>query len=120
MSIFLVLGIAADDVFVFNDAWKQSGYIAEFEGNEMKRMCFTFRRAFHAMFITSFTTSIAFIATGLSKIMPISTFGFFSSIIIPINFILTVTFYPAILILWERKINGKFCKCKYKDTKKKI
>ena len=27
LSIFIVLGIAADDVFVFCDAWRQSSYI---------------------------------------------------------------------------------------------
>lgn len=27
MAIFLVLGIAADDIFVFIDCWDQSGYI---------------------------------------------------------------------------------------------
>lgn len=30
LVIFIVLGIAADDVFVFTDAWRQSAQISEF------------------------------------------------------------------------------------------
>lgn len=30
LVIFIVLGIAADDIFVFIDAWRQSAFITEF------------------------------------------------------------------------------------------
>lgn len=67
-------------------------------------MAVTFRRAAKAMFATSSTTSAAFLATGLSNIMPISSFGIFASILIPMNFLIVITFFPAILIIYEKKI----------------
>lgn len=66
LVIFIVLGISADDVFVLYDAWKQSEHIVEYEGNLRKRMAYAWRRAAHAMFITSSTTCLAFLSTSLS------------------------------------------------------
>lgn len=65
-------------------------------------MAVTYRRATKAMFATSSTTGAAFLATGLSPIMPISSFGFFAGILIPVNFILVITFYPALLMIFEK------------------
>lgn len=62
-------------------------------------MAVTFRRAAKAMVATSSTTSAAFFATGLSTIMPISSFGFFAGILIPMNFLLVITFFPAVLVV---------------------
>jgi len=45
MAVFLVLGIAADDVFVFHDAWVQSGKLFPPENNHA-RMAYTIRRAY--------------------------------------------------------------------------
>ena len=73
-------------------------------------MNYTWRRAAKAMLVTSSTTSFAFLASGFSKLMPIRSFGYFAALIIPMNFILVITLYPAILIVNEKivkKINGK-------------
>ena len=62
VSIFIVLGIAADDIFVFTDQWKQSKTMAQLndqeseEDNLMKRMNFTWRRTAKAILTTSATT----------------------------------------------------------------
>lgn len=64
-------------------------------------MAYTFRRASKAMLATSSTTGAAFLATGLSDIMPISSFGFFAGLLIPMNFILVITYYPASLMVYE-------------------
>lgn len=45
MVIFIVLGITADNIFVFNDFWNQSAIITEFEGSLRKRMAFTFKKS---------------------------------------------------------------------------
>ena len=36
------------------------------------------KRALHAIFVTSFTTSAAFLATALSPLIPLRSFGIFS------------------------------------------
>ena len=78
--MYLVLGIGADDLFVFFDAWLQSGDAEQaISGSLLTRMDYSFRRSASAMFTTSFTTAIAFIATASSPVMPISAFGFFAA-----------------------------------------
>ena len=56
MSMFVILGIGADDIFVFVDAWKQ----AQLEGpavnkNLKTRLHWAWNRAASAMLITSLT-----------------------------------------------------------------
>lgn len=85
--------------------------MAFLRGDLDRRMGVTFRRASRAMLATTSTTSAAFFLTGFSNIMPISSFGIFSSILIPVNFLLVITFYPAILIVYEKYVKRKrfFC-----------
>lgn len=80
LVIFIVLGIAADDFFVFMDAWRQSETFPELRSNDSerpenktikKRMSYTCKRASRAMFMTSSTTCVAFLANYFSPIMPI-------------------------------------------------
>jgi hypothetical protein len=62
LSIYLVLGIGADDLFVFFDAWVQSEYMITDGGGRtdlVKRMDFAFRRSSSAMLTTSFTTMVS-------------------------------------------------------------
>jgi len=69
LVIFVVLGIAADDVFVFTDAWKQSAKEKALKDSINKRMAYTWRRAAKAMLVTSSTTGFAFIASSFSKLL---------------------------------------------------
>ena len=117
-SIFVVCGIAADDVFVFTDAWNQAGTYIQLNDpkddkltNLEKRMNYTWRRAFKSMLTTSCTTLVAFLATGFSRLMPISAFGFFASTLIFVNFFYANVTYPCFLILYEKYVKDR---CKYK------
>ena len=83
-------------------------------------MAYTFKRAFKAILVTSSTTSVAFLANGLSEIVPIRAFGIFAAIIIPVNFVLIILIMPAIQLIHDRyfakcftyaKIFGFCCKC---------
>lgn len=95
MLIFIILGIAADDVFVFIDAWRQSANIPLFKGDKYKRMAYTFRRASRAMLVTSSTTAAAFLANVFSPVMPVKAFGVFAGVLVPMNFFLTVMIMPS-------------------------
>ena len=111
----MVLGVAADDIFVFIDAWKQSGRERVIRKDLVKRMNYTWRRAAKAMLVTSSTTAFAFLASAFSKLMPIRSFGIFAAIVIPMNFILVITLFPALVIVDEKiikKINAKIFSCK--------
>lgn len=49
LAVFLVLGIAADDIFIFMDAWYQTKHYETIKNDPNKRMAFTFRRSAKAM-----------------------------------------------------------------------
>ena len=111
MTIFLILGIGAHDVFVFTDAWKQEPIGKEKEYADMTleliaRMTGTYRRAVRAMTVTSFTTSLAFFVTAASPIMPISSLGVWAGLLILLQFVLVITIYPCATIIWHRFWRG--------------
>ena len=93
--VFNVLGIAADDCFVFMDAWSQSKHEITLHKKLIERMTYTYRRAAYSMFVTTFTTAISFFATAFSSLTPIAAFGYWAGIVITINYLLMLTFFPA-------------------------
>ena len=62
VSFFIVIGIGADDVFIYVDAWKQAPRYIGADAPLADRVDYTLRRSGAAMFVTSFTTSFAFFA----------------------------------------------------------
>jgi hypothetical protein len=107
LSVFVVLGVGADDVFVFFDAFKQSAYEpSEVSGSTLTRVLYTARRASKAIFVTSLTTAVAFAATAMSKVMPISAFGALSAIMIFVLFAVNVLFFPPALVLYDRWVRN--------------
>ena len=103
LSVFVVLGVGADDVFVFFDAFKQSAYeppaVSE---TTLARVEYAARRASKAILVTSLTTAIAFAATAMSKVMPIASFGALSAIMIFVLFTLNVLFFPPALVMYDK------------------
>ena len=100
LSLFVMLGIGADDVFVLLDAWKQSGsrYPA---GDLMARMKWTLARASRSMAVTSFTSAAAFFASAVSVIPPLRLFGILTGLAILVDFFLTITFLAAAVVRWS-------------------
>jgi predicted RND superfamily exporter protein len=117
IAVFVILGISADNVFVITDTWQQSGQYETLNPNEdkhknfQKRMNHTWRGATKAVSTTSFTTIMAFIATGFSKIMPISAFGFFAATLVAVNYVFAIVTFPACLIFFERHLAHR---CRYR------
>ena len=109
LAIFIVIGVAADDVFVFTDAWHAAGRLKQLQGNKERQMAYAWRKAAKAILITSLTTAIAFMATAFSVIMPIASFGIFSAVVVPVNFLLVVLVYPPLLIMQERFTVSNTC-----------
>jgi predicted RND superfamily exporter protein len=60
---------------------------------------------------TSSTTALAFLSNGFSSLMPVSAFGWFAFVIIPVNYILIVFYYPAYLIVYENSVRNIENKC---------
>eukprot|EP01029_Cantina_marsupialis_P020743 TRINITY_DN4883_c0_g6_i1.p1 TRINITY_DN4883_c0_g6~~TRINITY_DN4883_c0_g6_i1.p1 ORF type:complete len:817 (-),score=224.69 TRINITY_DN4883_c0_g6_i1:591-2762(-) len=106
LSVFIILAIGADDCFVFVDAWTQSAQLAP-NSELITRMSYTLKRSSKAMFVTSFTTFAAFMATGISDIKPISAFGTFSALLVIANYILVCTFFPCCVAIWHKRFRFK-------------
>ena len=102
LAVFLILGIGADDVFVVFDAWTQSKIHHK---TEIERLKFTVNRSAQSVFNTSFTTASAFIVTGVTPLVPISSFGIFAALVIIVCFIFTLTLFPTTILLWDRCFN---------------
>jgi hypothetical protein len=110
LIIFVVLGIGADDVFVFMDAFHQSIDELRAQGKAptlQARIKHTMRRALHAIFVTSFTTSAAFLATALSPLMPLRSFGIFSALVIFCVFFINAIVLPPLAVLYARNLQGR-------------
>lgn len=110
LIIFVVLGIGADDVFVFMDAFHQSLDELRAEGKPATlpfRIKHTMKRALHAIFVTSFTTSAAFLATALSPLMPLRSFGIFSALVISCVFFINAVVLPPLTVLYARNLMGR-------------
>jgi hypothetical protein len=58
--LIVVIGIGADDVFVFHDFWLGSHKIKVIKKNIHQRLAYTFRKASQAMLVTSLTSAGAF------------------------------------------------------------
>jgi predicted RND superfamily exporter protein len=102
LAAFLLLGIGADDVFVFVDAFKQSEHMPAIWHNLLKRLEYTSLRSSKAVLITSLTTTVAFLATTSSRVMPISTFGIYASLCIFLLYWVNVIIMPPTLVIWDR------------------
>lgn len=117
LVVFIVLGIACDDIFVIVDAWRQSEHIKEFKGSLRKRLAYSFRKTAKAVAITSSTTCCAFVANAFSKILPIRAFGIYAAIIIPVNYILIYVMLPPMIVFHDKYFKNMRC-CTAVDNKK--
>ncbi|CAB1340180.1 unnamed protein product [Coregonus sp. 'balchen'] len=68
----------------------------------------TLQHAALSMFVTSFTTAAAFYANYVSNITAIRCFGVYAGTAILVNYILMVTWLPAVVVLHERYLPNIF------------
>ena len=104
-SIFLALGIGADDNFVLFDAWRQAQAdvpaVEDADETKLRRLLYAFSRTMDTVFNTSLTTALAFLCLGLSPIMPVRTFGIFAAMVVVCNYVMVLTMIPTCLILCD-------------------
>ena len=114
LGIFVILGIGADDIFIVVDCWKQS--LKFFQAEDLQaRMAWTWKRSAHAMLTTTLTTGAAFMANGMSPIPPVAVFGIFTALLVFINYLFCITWFPAMIIVREKMQWGywipAYCGC---------
>ena len=99
LSVFIILGIGADDVFVFMDTWRASQ--EKIYPDFVSRFSDVFSHAVSAMFVTSFTTMVAFVVNVSSPLLGVSSFGTFSALLVFVNYCSVVLFFPTVIITHE-------------------
>lgn len=107
LAVFIILGIGADDVFVFYDTWKASALI-NFATLE-ERLSYCYGKAAKSTLITSLTTALAFAASAATPILGLHSFGLFSAILVTINYLSVITFFPAVILHYHRSWEN--CRC---------
>ncbi|XP_064600617.1 protein dispatched homolog 3-like [Liolophura sinensis] len=107
LSIFIILGIGADDVFIFYDMWRLN--CTKTFPSDAHRLAATYRRATRSMLATSLTTMAAFLVSGLSPLLAVSTFGIFSGLLVLVNYISVITFFPTVVVVYSLRVLPLLC-----------
>lgn len=112
LAMFIILGIGADDLFVFWDAWKAAGL--QKHPSLAHRLNEAYRKSVISTLVTSITTMTAFLANALSPLLATRSFGVFAAILIGINYLSVITFFPTIVIFYHTHFEDKShpcCRC---------
>jgi len=127
LSLYLLLGIGVDDLYVFKDSFeRESATDALVRGPTKFRCCHksldddevrlakdgalarvlsrSYRSAAKAMFVTSFTTSAAFLANLFTIIPVIRDFVLFMALSVILNYIFAISVFPAHMAFWSRRV----------------
>jgi predicted RND superfamily exporter protein len=115
LVVFVCLGIAVDDIFVVVNAFKHTKDM--YAGHENPptdpdellryRLGTSFRKSASAVFLTSFTTAASVLTNMLSPLQGVRTFVLFMATIVMMCYVLTVTVFPAVIVIWARQFEGK-------------
>ncbi|XP_062896636.1 protein dispatched homolog 1 isoform X1 [Mobula hypostoma] len=100
-ALIILVGIGADDAFVLCDVWNHTKFDKP-QAELVETMSITLNHAALSMFVTSFTTAAAFYANYVSNITAIRCFGVYAGTAILVNYVLMVTWLPAVVVLHER------------------
>ena len=103
ITFILLIAIGADDVFIIHDTWKQTQF--ESQGHLVTHIDLTLKHAIGSIFVTSFTTAVAFLASIVSSLPSMRCFAVFTFTAVLINFILMATWIPAVIILLSKLEN---------------
>lgn len=100
-AFFMMLGMGADNVFIFVDFWERS----ESTGEKLsQRIRWATTHAFSACFVTCLTTSLSFFANLTSGLRPLREFGYFLGMSVVCCLILLSLFVPPFL-----SMRGELC-----------
>ena len=109
VSLFLIMGIGADDAFICFDTFHQAKAIMGPETSISKRMSWAMREASSAMFITTFTTAGSFFSNCISTVKIVREFGLFMGSVVVFNYINMLTIFPAAIIIQEQFFEAITC-----------
>ncbi|KAL1492621.1 hypothetical protein ABEB36_010857 [Hypothenemus hampei] len=119
LTVVICIGIGADNIFILCKFWHINKLDQSHNNNLKKIISKTMRHAFKSMFVTTLTTAVAFWGSIVSTVTAISCFSLFSGTAIIILFLLTVTWAPACLVIWEQTCLSKWS-CPFSSARSQI
>ncbi|XP_071497842.1 protein dispatched homolog 1-like [Diadema antillarum] len=103
LTSVLIVGIGADDCFIYVDIWRISKRATPNpRENLVAILRETLSHSATPMFVTSFTTSAALFAGIVSSITSVRCFSVYAGSTILVNFVFTVTWIPASVMIHEK------------------
>ncbi|KAK2146708.1 hypothetical protein LSH36_586g00006 [Paralvinella palmiformis] len=121
IAALLLIAISADDVFVIYDIWQKETRLNPDSSYETN-MSETLRKGGLSIFVTSLTTAASLVINVINKITAIRCFGIFAGICILLNFVIMITWIPALIVIIEK--TSRYCipktsakKCRKCDNK---
>ena len=109
IAMFIILGIGADDVFVFYDTWRLSETTKY--SSKAHRLSDCYRKAAKTTFVTSLTTMAAFLVSAFTPLLAVKTFGLFSGILVAVNYVCDLIYFPTAIMFYTEKIKPWTEKC---------
>lgn len=100
LIIFVIFGIGLDDTFIITGAYFRTGH----SGDPVERVEKTMNAVGQSILLTTFTTAVAFGFGATSTILPIRWLCYYAFPTILIDFFYQITFFVALLVLDERRI----------------
>jgi len=107
------LGIGADVVFVFVDAWNQNKRKVDPNQEDSRLICFilTIREAFSAMLATTSTTALAFLLGVFNPVPSISSFCVFACFVVVFDFVWCITMTASSVAFNDRYLDKAYICC---------
>lgn len=98
-TLFVGIGIGADDIFVFYDVWRNTA-CKEYR-SLAHRLSDCYRKTAFNILFTSLTTSVAFFASAISPLLATRSFGVSSGIVIIVNYLSVIIYFPTVIIIYH-------------------
>jgi hypothetical protein len=105
IALFLICGIGADCLFIIFELFRQSRVI--YGSRNKKRLAYAAQRGMIALATSISTSGVSFLALLTSGVRVMNFFGVFSFLLLFFTFVMTFTWYLAILAIWARYFEPK-------------
>jgi predicted RND superfamily exporter protein len=118
VGLFVIFAIGADDIFVAVDKWKNARKDNMYSTTE-EVAAIALPNAAGAMFLTTFTTAVAFFATAICPVIPIKCFAIFLGLLVVFDYLMNVLLvFPALCMYDQWILAGKKSCCIHIERKK--
>eukprot|EP00929_Paragymnodinium_shiwhaense_P037058 TRINITY_DN19809_c0_g1_i1.p1 TRINITY_DN19809_c0_g1~~TRINITY_DN19809_c0_g1_i1.p1 ORF type:complete len:1679 (-),score=364.81 TRINITY_DN19809_c0_g1_i1:165-5201(-) len=118
LSLFLIIGLGSDVVFVYTDFWRDS---KRYEKELSDRLVWTYMRAGKASLATTATTALSFVANLASVLRPLREFGVFMGLCVMLAWLLVSLIYMPLCLLTEERLGCcslRYCQAKLPGLQK--